>query len=147
VRSLWQDATRREVVERLGRLTPENRAAWGTMTAPRMVAHVADAMRMALGDLPTKSKRLPLRHPPFKQLFVYVLPFPKNAPTARELLSREPGGWETELAACRALIERFGAERRDRDWPEHPAFGRLSARQWGILGYRHVDHHLRQFGV
>ena len=147
MRSLWQESARHELHERLGRLTPESRAAWGRLTAPRMVAHLTDAMRMALGDLPTRSKRLPLRHPPLKQLFVYVLPFPKNAPTARELVSREPDEWGAELATCRALIDRFATERRDRDWPEHPAFGRLTARQWGILGYRHVDHHLRQFGV
>ena len=40
-----------------------------------------------------------------------------------------------------ALIE--GA----REWPEHPAFGHLSSRDWGALVHRHVDHHLRQFGA
>ena len=147
MKSLWQDSTRRDALERLGRLTPESRPAWGRMSAPRMVAHLSDAMRMALGDLPTKSKRLPLRHTPLKQLIVYFMPFPKNAPTAPELLSSEPGEWAAALETCRTLIDRFAAERRDRDWPEHPAFGRLTAAQWGILGYRHMDHHLRQFGV
>jgi len=31
------------------------------------------------------------------------------------------------------------------EWPEHPAFGALSRRAWGVLIYRHMDHHLRQF--
>ena len=35
----------------------------------------------------------------------------------------------------------------DAEWQEHPAFGRLARRAWGVLAYRHLDHHLRQFGV
>jgi hypothetical protein len=47
----------------------------------------------------------------------------------------------------RTYVERFATGPRARTWPEHPAFGRLSASQWGVLAHRHVDHHLRQFGV
>jgi hypothetical protein len=147
VKSLWQEPARREVLDRLTRLTPTQRPAWGRFTAPEMVAHLADALRMALGDLPTASKRLPLRHPPLKQFVIYWMPFPKGAPTARELVARRPGEWDAELAACRDLVERFGRETPARAWPDHPAFGRMSARQWGVIAYRHLDHHLRQFGV
>jgi hypothetical protein len=42
---------------------------------------------------------------------------------------------------------RTGSVPRDFEWPEHPAFGRMSRRVWGVLGYRHLDHHFRQFGV
>ncbi|MGH9801334.1 MAG: DUF1569 domain-containing protein, partial [Blastocatellia bacterium] len=31
--------------------------------------------------------------------------------------------------------------------PEHPAFGKLSTKDWGALTYKHMDHHFRQFGV
>ena len=147
MKSLWQESARAEVLERIGRLSPERRPSWGRMSAPRMVAHLNDALRMAFGEVPTRSKRLPLRHPPLKQLIIYWMPFPKSAPTAPELLAREPAEWRAELDACRALVGRFGSEPADREWPEHPAFGRLTARQWGILAYRHTDHHLRQFQV
>ena len=147
MKSLWQEPVRQEVLDRLTRLSPAHRPAWGRFTAPQMVAHVADALRMAFGDLPTASKRLPLRHPPLKQFVICWMPFPKSAPTARELVSRPPGEWDAELAACRALVERFGREAPGRAWPAHPAFGRMSARQWGVVAYRHLDHHLRQFGV
>ena len=147
MKSLWQEPVREEVAGRLGRVAPDARPAWGRMTAPQMVAHVTDAMRMAFGELPTKSKRLPLRYPPLKQLVVYWLPFPKSSPTAPELLARAPGDWDAEIRDCRTLVERFATEPPTHQWPEHPAFGTLTAEQWGVLAYRHLDHHLRQFGV
>ncbi|HVE78475.1 MAG TPA: DUF1569 domain-containing protein [Gemmatimonadaceae bacterium] len=147
MKSLWQQSSRNEILARLDRLTPTHPPEWGRMTAPDMVAHISDSLRMAFGDLPTRSKRLPLRYPPLKQLILYFLPFPKNAPTAPELRARPPGEWVAELDACRALVGRFATESRARRWPSHPAFGALTARQWGIIGYRHLDHHLRQFRV
>ena len=53
-----------------------------------MVAHLNDAMRMATGELPVAPRKLPIRYFPLKQLILYVLPFPKSAPTAPELLAR-----------------------------------------------------------
>lgn len=147
MRSLWQPDARVEILERLARLTPDQRPAWGRFTAPLMVAHLSDALRMAFGDLPTRSKRLPVRHPPLKQLMIYWLPMPKGLPTAAELVARTPDAWESEMASCRSLVERFGRESPERAWPEHPAFGTMSARQWGVIAYRHADHHLRQFRV
>jgi len=76
-----------------------------------------------------------------------VLPVPKGLPTARELIARKPSDWSIEVADLRdqlnGLVQR-GAEALA---PAHPAFGRMSAKQWGVLIYRHMDHHLRQFGV
>lgn len=147
MKSLWQPDARTEILGRLGRLTPDHRPAWGRFTAPLMLAHLSDALRMAFGDLPTRSKRLPIRHPPFKQLLIYWLPMPKGLPTSAELISRAPDAWDSEMASCRSLVERFGHESPDRAWPEHPAFGTMTSRRWGVIGYRHIDHHLRQFGV
>jgi hypothetical protein len=119
----------------------------GRFTAAKVVAHLSDALRMAFGDLPTMSKNLPLRHPPLKQIAIYWLPMPKGLPTATELISRAPGAWEREMGDCRALVKRFGHESPTRAWPDHPAFGTMTARQWGVIAYRQMDHHLRQFGV
>jgi len=61
MKSLVQNETRREIHERIGRLRHDRAPLWGRMSAPQMVAHCADCLRMGLGELPTKSKRLPLR--------------------------------------------------------------------------------------
>jgi hypothetical protein len=110
-----------------------------------MVCHLADSLRMAMGDLPVKPKHLPIRYPPLKQLIIYVAPFPKSAPTAPELLTREPREWAKDIADLRGLLDRAAAMPTTEEWPEHPAFGALSRRAWGVLIYRHMDHHLRQF--
>ncbi len=147
MKSVWNDPDRRELHDRLRTLRPDATGRWGSMTAPQAVAHLSDATRMAMGELPCAPKKLPIRYPPLKQLIVYWLPFPKGAPTAPELIGRPLASWDQELADLTQLIERFSREPVDRAWPEHPAFGRLSRRAWGVLVYRHTDHHLRQFGV
>ena len=145
MKSMW-DEGRQEITERVTRVTPESKAQWGRMSAPQMVCHLAQSLKMALGELPVQPKRVPIRYPPLKQFIVYVAPFPKNVPTAPELLARSPREWDADVADLRALVDRF--KRRDgATWPEHPAFGKLSERAWGVLVYRHMDHHLKQFGA
>jgi hypothetical protein len=146
--SLWEGATRRELADRLRRLTPEARALWGKMNCPQMLTHVNDQLRMSMGELPAPLVRLPVRFPPLKQLVVYTLPWPKGLPTSPALIARlDQSAWPTEVASFSELLDRFAARPSDATWPMHPAFGALSRRAWGVLGYRHVDHHFRQFGV
>ena len=146
-KSLWNARTREDLLERLRRLSPESKPRWGRMNAPQMLAHLNKWMQMAEGELPTADKKLPLRHAPLKQLLIYWLPWPQGVPTAPELLCKDEFDWDTEYAAVRRLILSF--EKRDpkAPWPVHPAFGRMTSRAWGVLGYRHTDHHFRQFGV
>jgi hypothetical protein len=147
MKSLQQASHRAEIVERLDRLTADAPRQWGSMTCTKMLAHVADALRMTTGELPTRFKRTPMRFGPVKRLIIYWLPFPKGTPTAPELLSREPGAWHEEAQAVRDCLARFPEGDPPGGWPVHPVFGTLTGRDWGTLQYRHVDHHLRQFGV
>ena len=145
--SLWKEASRRDLLARATKLSPDSRPLWGKFTVDRMLAHLVDSLRMGSGELPTKSKRLAMRRWPLNVLLVYIVPWPKGVPTARELLARSPEKFEIELATLERYIDAFGRSADRRDWPEHPAFGKLSPKAWGRLTYRHVDHHLRQFGV
>jgi len=147
MKSIWQEGSCRELSDRIGRLAWDRRGVWGKFTAPKMVCHLADSLKMAMGDLKVASKRLPIRYPPLKQLIIYVAPFPKGAPTAPELLARAPDEWARDVEELQALLARAASARTTDTWPEHPAFGRLSTRAWGVLIYRHMDHHLRQFGA
>jgi hypothetical protein len=146
-RSLADAAARQQLVARLGRLRPEARPIWGRMTAPRMLAHLTDWMLMASGDLLVADKKAVLRYPPIKQIVIYWLPFPKGVPTAPELLARKPAEWELERATLCERIESFETLFRKPQWPDHPVFGPMTPHSWSVLGYRHTDHHLRQFGV
>ena len=146
-KSIFQAGSRAEIQQRLAMLTPDRAPRWGKMNAPKMVVHLADALKMALGELPVKPRRSPLRFPVIKQLIIYVLPWPKGAPTAPELLARAPDAWNGEVVSLSALVEKFSTRSASDKWPPHPAFGKMSGRLWGALVYRHCDHHFTQFGI
>ena len=147
MKSLWNEADRQSILARIDRVTDATPRQWGKMTADRMVAHLAASMKMANGDLPVQSKRLPIRYFPLKQLIIYLLPFPKGSPTAPELLMAPEAPVAVVKPELKQAIERFATRAGSTTWPEHPAFGNLTKQAWGVLTYRHVDHHLRQFGV
>lgn len=145
--SLWKESSRQKLSKRLDRLTPDTPAQWGKMNASQMLAHLSDAMKMAIGDLPVTMRKTPLRHPGIKHLIIYGPPFPKGAPTAPELLTRETTDWNGETAELRRLIDSFAAQPATKTLPLHPAFGKMNRRLWGALTYKHIDHHFRQFGI
>ena len=147
MKTLWQEDFRHEIIERLANLNGDSKPNWGKMNCGQMLAHVADGLRMALGDLKTVPKKSFLRFRPVKYLIIYRLPFPKGAPTAPELISRPAEYVETEISAIKDLIEQFAEREQVVEWAQHPAFGKLSNKDWGVLGYKHIDHHLKQFGV
>jgi hypothetical protein len=146
--TFWDRSTREDMCRRIGRLTAEARPQWGKFSAAQMVAHLNDAMRMATGELPVAPKKMPIRYFPLKQLILYVLPFPKSAPTAPELLARcAAADLKTEQSDFIKIAERTAAKSGGDRWPDHPAFGPLTHKAWGKLIFRHTDHHLKQFGV
>ena len=146
-RSVFDPAARAELVRRMETVTPERRPRWGKMKAEQMLAHVNAGMEMATGDRPTKPKFSPFAHPLGRWLAIYKMPWPKGAPTAPELLVPPSGSWDEQLSRFRELLEQVGALSGRTEWPRHPAFGRLTTKQWGDLSYRHTDHHLQQFGA
>ena len=150
MKTFWDREAREDICRRMEALTVDAKPQWGKFNATQMLAHLNDAMRMAMGELnvPAKKTKLPIRYAPLKQLFIYALPWPQGAPTAPELLSRgSSADFAKEKAEFRTVVERLGQTRASDLCPEHPAFGRMSHRAWGVLKYRHADHHLRQFGL
>ena len=82
MKSMWQESTRREMAARLATLRAGTTPGWGTMTAPKMVAHIIQSYRSAFGDLAVAPRNLPLRFSPLKEFIVYWMPFPRNVGTA-----------------------------------------------------------------
>ena len=83
-------------------------------------------------------------------LVIHVMPFPKGAPTAPALLERGNTtqlAIDSERATFTALLDKLAARKGAASWPDHPAFGPMTEHDWGVLAYRHVDHHFRQFGI
>ena len=145
---MWDPGVRAGFAERVKKLNADSKGAWGKLNASGMLAHLNDSYRLCLGDLPAKSKNLPLRFTPIKQLVIYVLPFPRSAPTAPELLARCSGAvLADEQQAFVRLFERLGGVKPGDTLQEHPAFGRLTYSAYGALMARHTEHHFRQFGI
>ena len=113
-----------------------------------MLEHLRLSALMALGDLPVACKSKPVFQVfPIKHLLLHVVPFPRGAPTAPELLVSEAGSLDAIRSELVTLVERIGTGPREGNGPVHPLFGRLSFREWGVATYKHTDHHLRQFGA
>jgi hypothetical protein len=146
--SIWDPAVRSAFVERAQKLTADTKPGWGKFNASGMMAHLNDSYRMCLGELVIPPKNLPLRYTPIKQLFIYVLPFPKSAPTAPQLLARcSTAILDDERKAMASMFDKLGRVTPSDSLQEHSAFGELTHKAYGVLMARHTDHHLRQFGV
>jgi hypothetical protein len=118
------------------------------MDVAGMLQHLRLSARMTLGELPVVSKnKRAFQVFPLKHLILYVLPFPKGAPTAPELKASAAASLEEERAAVLELLERIGTGPRQGPGPAHPLFGPLTWSEWGVATYKHTDHHLRQFGA
>ena len=139
------------VAELLGRarlVRPELRPRWGSLDAPRMMCHVADAVRLALGDIPTHPRPRPWMNTfPIRDLVLYCMPWPHGVPGPREAFTTQPCALDADVKALEAALMRFLDHHPAGEWPPHPIFGPMTARDWNRLLYRHTDHHLRQFGV
>src|SRR5262245_15337024 len=146
VPTLLDPKDRAALVERLRRVRPDARPAWGRLDAPRMLCHVADTLRIALGDLPCKPTHNVVTRTLVKALVVNTrLKAPRGKiETAPEMLTARPTSWDADLAACVALLERVGTGQAS---AVHPAFGPLTPEEWGRMSWKHTDHHLVQFGV
>jgi len=151
MKTLARTADLTEIVGRLQRLRPDCAARWGRLSVHQMICHQSDACRMAMGETPVTPASGLLRRTLWKWVALYLpLPWPQGIPTVREIDQRAGGSapreFAADLAELTALVERLADSEHRVDWPPHPIFGRLSRRAWLRWGYRHADHHLRQFG-
>lgn len=131
---------------RVDALTPESKPLWGTMRVDQMVWHLNGALSLGLGKLRAQPQKPPIPRALLVPMAMY-LPMPKNAPTSPELLPTGDYDLATERAHFHQLIEEFSLKPLYFNWLEHPFFGRLKGPQWSHLQAKHIDHHLRQFGV
>ena len=148
MRSILNEGDRAEIGSRLQSLSVSSAGRWGSMDVASMLQHLRLSARMTLGELsvPSANKRA-FQVFPLKHLILYVLPFPKGAKTAPALKPSAAISFDEERAALVELLQRIGTGPHDGDGPPHPLFGPMTWREWGVVTYKHADHHLRQFGA
>jgi Protein of unknown function (DUF1569) len=150
MKTLYDHAVADDFKARVARLTPGAQPLWGKMTVAQAVAHLALALEGATGESrPPRMFVGRLFGPLIKRLALGDdKPMARNAPTAPGFAVRDERNLERERVRLIALIDRFtssgpaGCTRHP-----HPFFGSLTPPEWAHLQFKHLDHHLRQFGV
>jgi len=150
MKNLFDAATATEIKERIGRLGPGSKRQWGKMNAAQAMAHCATTMEWAVGDSFAPRMFVGRILGPLVKSKVLRddAAMRRNAPTAKSLVVADDRDLGTERERLRALIDRFslgGPQSCTKH--AHTFFGRLTPEEWARLMYKHLDHHLRQFGV
>jgi len=150
MKNLFEAARVEEVKERIARLRPDSQRQWGKMNVAQAVAHCSAGLELAVGD------RIPPRLLLGRIIGRIVKPMAlgndepmrRNSPTVKDLVVQDERDLGTERERLCGLINRFAAA-GPKGCTTHPQsfFGRLTPEEWATLMYKHLDHHLRQFGV
>jgi hypothetical protein len=150
MKHLHDPAVAAEMRNRLAHVQPGAPALWGKMSAPQALDHMSRALEMALGD--QKPPRMLAGRLFGRFVKKLVLrdesPLKRNTPTAPTLLVRDHPDFDRERQRLDTLIQRFcdGKEAGCTTHP-HTFFGEMTPRDWAVLQYKHLDHHLRQFNA
>ena len=148
--NVFDQKTLDSVLGRLDKLTPTTQPLWGKMNAPQMLAHLNVSYELDAGKIESK--------PPFlvkallklflKPMVVGEKPYKKNSGTAPVFLIKSDKDFETEktkfINFVKAVQSKGAAFYEGR---ENGSFGKLTAKEWSNLFYKHLNHHFTQFGI
>lgn len=147
--SMFNATDVQHVIDRINHLTPESKAMWGKMTVSQMLAHIQEPMKLLLGERELKRGLIGFLFGGIaKKQLLSGKPFKQNLPTDKTFIVRDNRNFEEEKEKVIHLlhaIQQRGAGAVTTG--AHPFFGKMSPGEWDSLGVKHLDHHLRQFGV
>ncbi len=147
IKNLFDPVVKQEIIDRINKLTPQSQRQWGKMDVAQMLAHLQPAIKIAYGTHQPKGHFFfKLILPFFKSKLWDEKPYKRGLPTDDTfIMTGTEKDFEKEKAGLIDLIRQFteSAVRGDR----HPVFGKLTREQWSKAIWKHIDHHLRQFGV
>jgi len=151
MKNLFDTKEKDELLKRLSKLTAKHQPKWGKMNAQQLVAHLADPLRAALGERPVPFRPSMFGIWPFNKFASQIMPWPKGAPTAPEFIQGDKGTvpieFEQDKKTLIGLINKFSEHQNASQFPPNPGFGKLTNKEWARLMWRHLDHHLTQFGI
>lgn len=149
--NIFLEETVNKVVNRINKLQPSTKPQWGKMSADQMLAHcnVTYAFTYEPGQFkkPGTLKRFLLKTF-VKNIVVSEKPYPKNSRTSPEFIMVGQYDFEKEKARLIDNIlktQKLGFEYFD--GKDNFSFGKMTGKEWNALFYKHLDHHLTQFGV
>ena len=149
--SLAEPATLDSLLTRLGKLHPERPRAWGRMTPNEMMCHLADSFEVGLGErffapADTRMRRTVLKYVALRTSYTWPQGLKTRPEVDQAAGGTRPIDFERDRTRLVALMRRFAAP-DSKCGSNHPFFGPMTREEWMIWGYRHTDHHLRQFAI
>ena len=150
MKNIFKPEVTQEVIDRINKLTPESQPLWGKMNVGQMLAHCSVTYEMIYDDThqpPKGMMKLMLRFF-VKGMVTSEKPYKKNLRTAPQFLMTTEKDFEIEkkrLIDYLTKTQELGESHFDNK--ESLSFGRLSISEWNNMFYKHLDHHLNQFGV
>jgi hypothetical protein len=150
LKNIFDKTVTDELLERIDKLTPETQPLWGKMSVDKMLAHCNVSYEMAFENIhqkPNAFMRFILKMM-VKNTVVNDIPYRKNSSTAPAFVIKDEKNFEAEKARLKAYItktQELGATHFE--GKESHSFGVLTSTEWNNMLYKHLDHHLGQFGV
>ena len=148
MKSVFEASTREELKKRINSLNEQSNAQWGKMDVFQMLKHCTLQEDMVSGKIKIK-RALPGRlfgGFMLKKVLKDERPFGKNSPTSSKLKTlNETGDIEHQKRELINRIEQYASYTHQNFI--HPFFGPMTQEQIGFFVYKHLDHHLRQFGA
>jgi len=147
IKNLFDPAAKQEIIDRINKLTPQTRQQWGKMNVSQMLAHVQKPIGIAFGThQPKGSFLLRLIGPLFKSKLWDEKPYKQGLPTDPTfIMLGQEKDFEKERSILLSMINNFSQETIIGE--QHPVFGNLTKDNWSKAMWKHLDHHLKQFGV
>ena len=149
MKSLFDDVDNKEMITRINNLSANAKAGWGKMSVDQMLVHAQRPLLVEFGELKLKRTFTGcLFGGMAKKKLTSDEPWKKNLPTDKSFIVTDHCSFEIEKKNLIALVQRFGQGGPDKITNEpHPFFGKLATQEWDALMWKHLDHHLTQFGV
>ncbi len=149
MKSFFDPGAAEEINNRIENLKATSQRVWGKMEVAQMLAHCSASLEVATGK-----KNLPrlfigrILGPFVKSSYLGEKPMGKNSPTDKSFIINDPREFDTEKLKLKKLVAEFanGGEAKCTRHP-HSFFGKLTPAEWGKAMYKHMNHHLVQFGV
>ena len=147
MKSLFEAEAHQEILDRIEKLNETSPAKWGKMSVGQMTWHCQGPFNIMLEKNDYGMKPNWLAKVFFKKLLYNDKAWRKNLPTAKFLKAKEDKSFNNEKAKLVELVGEAYSQREKNEWNPHPGFGYFTKDQWGQMQYKHLDHHLKQFGV
>ncbi|MFN9590011.1 MAG: DUF1569 domain-containing protein, partial [Bacteroidota bacterium] len=141
-------ATNETLIRRIDSLTHQSQRWWGTMTVAQVLKHLAVPSNDLISNKVRQPKMRLLGRLIFKPIMTGEKPYRKNSPTAKQfIITDEPEFVQGKKELKEKMLEIHGRGPDFFEGKEHFLLGRLKSHEWSNMLYKHLDHHLRQFGV